>query len=54
VIYFFVFSVAKVIEAWELAIPTMQVGELAEIICTSDYGTAKIKRAYCLNLVFFL
>lgn len=28
----------KVIEAWELAIPTMKVGEKAEIICTSDYG----------------
>jgi len=30
--------IGKVIEAWELAIPTMKVGEKAEIICTSDYG----------------
>ncbi|KAI9356849.1 hypothetical protein BD770DRAFT_322629 [Pilaira anomala] len=28
----------KVVEAWELAIPTMKVGEKAEIFCTSDYG----------------
>ncbi|KAI9257010.1 hypothetical protein EDC94DRAFT_522714 [Helicostylum pulchrum] len=28
----------KVVEAWEIAIPTMKVGEKAEIFCTSDYG----------------
>ncbi|CAO3666402.1 unnamed protein product [Rhizopus stolonifer] len=37
---------AKVIEAWELAIPTMQVGEVAEIICTSDYGYGDEGRKY--------
>ncbi|KAG0734487.1 hypothetical protein G6F57_009742 [Rhizopus arrhizus] len=37
---------SKVIEAWELAIPTMQVGELAEIICTSDYGYGDEGRQY--------
>lgn len=31
-------DLGKVIEAWELAIPTMKVGEKAEIVCTSDYG----------------
>lgn len=30
--------VGKVVKAWELAIPTMKVGEKAEITCTSDYG----------------
>ncbi|KAG0166803.1 cytochrome P450 monooxygenase 9 [Apophysomyces sp. BC1015] len=29
---------SKVINAWEVAIPTMTVGEVAEIVCTSDYG----------------
>ncbi|KAI8140055.1 hypothetical protein BJV82DRAFT_520896 [Fennellomyces sp. T-0311] len=28
----------QVIEAWELAIPTMKVGEVAEIICSHNYG----------------
>ncbi|KAI9279821.1 hypothetical protein BY458DRAFT_431420 [Sporodiniella umbellata] len=37
---------AKVIEAWELAIPTMQVGEIAEIVCTSDYGYGDEGRKY--------
>ncbi|KAL7320863.1 FK506-binding protein 5 [Mucor circinelloides] len=36
----------KVIEAWELAIPTMKVGEKAEIICTSDYGYGDDGRQY--------
>lgn len=31
----------KVVQAWELAIPTMKVGEKAEIFCTSDYGKKK-------------
>ncbi|KAF1796619.1 hypothetical protein FB192DRAFT_1336742, partial [Mucor lusitanicus] len=36
----------KVIEAWELAIPTMKVGEKAEIVCTSDYGYGDDGRQY--------
>ncbi|KAI9251488.1 hypothetical protein BDA99DRAFT_444400 [Phascolomyces articulosus] len=28
----------QVIQAWEIAIPTMKVGEIAEITCTYDYG----------------
>lgn len=31
-------DLGKVIEAWELAIPNMKVGEKAEITCTSNYG----------------
>ncbi|KAI8986404.1 hypothetical protein BDB01DRAFT_785518 [Pilobolus umbonatus] len=37
-VFTFDLSAHKVIEAWELVIPTMKVGEIAEIICTSDYG----------------
>ncbi|CEG77427.1 Putative FK506-binding protein 5 [Rhizopus microsporus] len=37
---------SKVIEAWELAIPTMKVGEIAEVICTSDYGYGDEGRKY--------
>ncbi|KAI9012487.1 hypothetical protein CLU79DRAFT_838980 [Phycomyces nitens] len=36
--YEFVPNGGKVIKAWEIAIPTMHVGELAEIVCTYDYG----------------
>ncbi|OBZ90583.1 hypothetical protein A0J61_01360 [Choanephora cucurbitarum] len=36
----------KVVEAWELVIPTMKVGEKAEIICTSDYGYGDEGRTY--------
>ncbi|KAK4517053.1 GTPase activating protein (GAP) [Mucor velutinosus] len=36
----------KVIEAWELVIPTMKVGEKAEIMCTSDYGYGDDGRQY--------
>ncbi|CEG75394.1 Putative FK506-binding protein 5 [Rhizopus microsporus] len=37
---------SKVIEAWELAIPTMKVGEIAEVTCTSDYGYGDEGRKY--------
>ncbi|KAI8074347.1 uncharacterized protein B0P05DRAFT_473290 [Gilbertella persicaria] len=36
----------KVVKAWELVIPTMKVGEKAEIICTSDYGYGDEGRTY--------
>ncbi|GAN11426.1 70 kDa peptidylprolyl isomerase [Mucor ambiguus] len=42
----FTLKSCKVIEAWELAIPTMKVGEKAEIICTSDYGYGDDGRQY--------
>lgn len=32
------FWTGKVIQALEIAIPTMQIGEIAEITCTYDYG----------------
>ncbi|KAG0177077.1 hypothetical protein DFQ29_005298 [Apophysomyces sp. BC1021] len=36
----FLFSLndGQVVKAWELAIPTMKVGEIAEIICENEYG----------------
>jgi FKBP-type peptidyl-prolyl cis-trans isomerase len=36
-----IYYIGKVVQAWELAIPTMKVGEKAEIFCTSDYGKRK-------------
>ncbi|KAL0076414.1 hypothetical protein J3Q64DRAFT_1771681 [Phycomyces blakesleeanus] len=39
--YEFVPNGGKVIKAWEIAIPIMHVGELAEIVCTYDYGYGK-------------
>lgn len=38
VFVFNIFFLDKVVQAWEIAIPTMKVGEIAEIFCTSDYG----------------
>ena len=29
----------QVIQAWEIAIPAMKVGEIAEIVCDYEYGT---------------
>lgn len=28
----------QVIKAWEIAVPTMKVGEVAEIVCDYEYG----------------
>ncbi|KAI8967526.1 hypothetical protein BDF20DRAFT_899765 [Mycotypha africana] len=42
----FTLNSGKVIKAWELAIPTMKVGEKAEIICTSDFGYGDKGRQY--------
>ncbi|KAI9476350.1 MAG: hypothetical protein EXX96DRAFT_576866 [Benjaminiella poitrasii] len=42
----FTLNSGKVIKAWEIAIPTMKVGEIAEIICTSDYGYGDEGRTY--------
>ncbi|KAI7905871.1 uncharacterized protein BX663DRAFT_558468 [Cokeromyces recurvatus] len=44
----FTFSLnsGKVIQAWEIAIPTMKVGEIAEVICSSDYGYGDEGRTY--------
>ncbi|KAG2192030.1 hypothetical protein INT46_011848 [Mucor plumbeus] len=42
----FTLNNGKVIQAWEFAIPTMKVGEEAEIFCTSDYGYGDDGRQY--------
>ncbi|KAI7889804.1 uncharacterized protein EV154DRAFT_513445 [Mucor mucedo] len=42
----FTLNSGKVVKAWELAIPTMKVGEKAEIFCTSDYGYGDEGRTY--------
>ncbi|KAI8381495.1 uncharacterized protein BYT42DRAFT_494501 [Radiomyces spectabilis] len=35
----------KVVEGWEVAIPTMKIGEVAEIYCTYNYGYGENGRA---------
>ncbi|KAI7853111.1 hypothetical protein BDC45DRAFT_442766 [Circinella umbellata] len=34
----FTLQSGQVIQAWEMAIPTMEIGEIAEINCSYDYG----------------
>ncbi|KAI9485024.1 hypothetical protein BDB00DRAFT_773798 [Zychaea mexicana] len=41
----FTLNGGQVIEAWEIAVPTMKVGEVAEITCSYEYGYGEKGRA---------